>query len=816
MASALLLSPLFNPKVRAAEQLPQASAIQASAIQQDLRRLRETGSVLYVAAHPDDENTQLITYLARGRGYRIAYLSLTRGDGGQNVIGAEFGAQLGMIRTQELLAARRLDGARQYFTRALDFGFSKDFRETLNIWDHQQVLADVVRVIRLFRPDVVVTRFSPEPGGTHGHHTASAVLAVEAFKLAGDAKAFPEQLKQLKPWQAKRILQNGRGAGTLSIDISGNDPVLGESFAKIAGRSRAMHISQGFANYSGGTESRPETFQLLGGEPATKDILEGVDTSWNRYPDGAEIERLIGEAIEKFNPDNPAAGVPALLKLRTRLATLPADTVVEEKRRDLDRIIVACAGLTVETTVPQAEVVQGDTLKLRHAASVQSDVRVRWVAVKFPASGAQIATALELKRGQTATRETSQPLPPATPISQPYWLCQEPTEGMARVEDAALIGLAENPPAFAVHHVFEIGGQTFLLPAEPVHVSTDAAKGKTRRRLEIIPPVSLHLATEVRLFAPGTSRPVAVEVLAARARTTGSLQLNVPAGWKVEPRTHAFRLAAVGDRARFSFQVTAPAQHTTADITARATVNGVTIDTQRVEIHYPHIPLLLVQPPARLKAVVLDLAIRGREVAYLPGAGDNVAQALQEMGYSVTPISGADLTLERLRRFDAVVIGVRAFNVRTDLADGMLALFAYVEGGGNVIAQYNRPNDLKTNTLAPFALTLSGQRVTNENAAVTMLAPDHPALNVPNKITAADFEGWVQERGIYFPNQWDERFTPLLASGDPGEEPLKGGLLVAKHGRGHFVYTGLVWFRQLPAGVPGAYRLFANLVSLGK
>lgn len=808
-ASALLLSPLFGLNAEAAEQLPQAVAIH-----QELRRLRETGSVLYVAAHPDDENTQLITYLARGRGYRTAYLSLTRGDGGQNVIGAEFGAQLGMIRTQELLAARRLDGARQFFTRALDFGFSKDSQETLRIWDHQQVLGDVVRVIRTFRPDVIITRFSPEPGGTHGHHTASAILALEAFKIAGDTKAFPEQLGELKPWQPKRIMQNGRGAGTLQIDISGTDPVLSESFAKIAGRSRAMHISQGFANYSGSAESRPETFQLLAGEAATKDILEGVDSTWSRYEGGAGIGRLIGEAVDKFNPNDAAASVPALLQLRTRLASLPADVVIDEKRRDLDRIIQACVGLTVETTVPQAEVVQGEMLKMRHTAIVQSNVPVRWVST-YQAAKAGVGVGIELKRGQLATRETAQTLPAQTSLSQPYWLRQEPTAGMARVDNPKLIGLPENPLAFEILHVFEIGDQTLSLPVEPVQISTDAVKGE-RRRLEVIPPVSLRLETEVRLFAPGSSRPVAVEVLAARAGTSGSLKLDVPAGWKVEPATQAFRLAAVGDRTKLSFTVTSPAQATTADITARATVNGAPIDTQRVEINYPHIPSLLVQPAARLKAVVLDLAIRGREVAYLPGAGDNVAQALQEMGYTVTPISGADLTAEKLRRFDAVAIGVRAFNVRTDLVVGLPALFAYVEAGGNVIAQYNRPNDLKTPKIAPFDLTLSGQRVTNENAPVTLLAPDHPALNVPNRITAADFEGWVQERGIYFPSQWDERFTPLLAMNDPGEEPLKGGLLVAKHGRGHFVYSGLVWFRQLPAGVPGAYRLLANLVSLGK
>ncbi len=374
---AVLLLPLWANDARSAPESPKESP-NGVAIQQELRRFREMGSVLYVAAHPDDENTQLITYLARGRGYRTAYLSLTRGDGGQNVIGGEFGAGLGMIRTQELLAARRLDGAQQFFTRALDFGYSKDYKETLNIWDHQQVLADVVRVIRTFRPDVVITRFSPEAGNTHGHHTASAVLAVEAFKLSGDANAFPEQLKELKPWQPKRILMNGRGAGGLQIDISGVDPVLGQTFAQIAGRSRAMHISQGFGGYTGG-DARAESFQLLGGEPATKDILEGVDTSWNRVLGGANIGRLADEVIARFDPKQPKDSVQALLELHARLNALPADSIVNEKRHELDRIIQHCVGLSVETTIPQAEVVPGETLNLRHTATVSTAIPVKLV-----------------------------------------------------------------------------------------------------------------------------------------------------------------------------------------------------------------------------------------------------------------------------------------------------------------------------------------------------------------------------------------------------------------------------------------------------
>lgn len=821
----LALAPLYGPGARiakaAAEAPPPPAGQPGAAILQDLRRFRELGSVLYVAAHPDDENTQLLTYLARGRGCRTAYLSLTRGDGGQNVLGGEFGSELGLIRTQELLAARRLDGGRQFFTRAMDFGFSKDYRETLNIWDHQQVLADIVRVIRTFRPDVMITRFSTQPGGTHGHHTASAVLALEAYKLAGDPQAFQDQLADLQPWQPKRILQNGGGG--LQLDISGVDPVLGESFAAIAGRSRSMHKSQGFGNFGGGRGggARPESFTLLAGDPATKDILDGVDTTWNRVPGGADVGTLADAVIAKFDPNDAAASVPALLNVRARLAPLPADIVVNEKRRDLDRIIQECTGLSVETAVPQAEVVPGEALKLRHTATVRSAVPVRWVAVRYPVTGAQVAVGAALQPGQAATRDAVQTLPANTPLSQPYWLRQEPTAGMFRVEDSKLIGRPENPPAFPVQEVFEIGGQTLTVPDEPVQIAADAAKPDAGdalpgRRLEVIPPVSLHQATDVRLFAPGAARPVTVEVHAARANTAGSLALDAPAGWKVTPAAQPFRLAAVGDRATLTFTVTAPAAATKAAITARAVVNGARFDSDRVEIRYPHIPPLLLQPKAQVKAVALDLAIRGSQVGYLPGAGDSVAEALEQMGYTVTRLTGADLTAEKLRRFDAVVIGVRAFNVRTDLADGLPALFAYVEGGGNVVVQYNRPEGLKTNKLAPFDLTLSGQRVTDEHAPVTFLAPDHPALNTPNKITAADFDGWVQERGIYYPTQWDEHFTALLASGDPGEEPLKGGLLVAHSGRGYYVYTGLVFFRQLPAGVPGAYRLFANLVSLGK
>jgi LmbE family N-acetylglucosaminyl deacetylase len=801
----------------------------SSVILQDLHRFHEMGSVLYVAAHPDDENNQLLAYLARGRDYRTAYLSLTRGDGGQNVLGPEFGEELGVIRTEELLAARRVDGGRQYFSRAFDFGFSKDYLETLRIWDRQQVLGDTVRVIREFRPDVVITRFSPVPGGTHGHHTASTVLAIEAFKVAGDPNAFPEQLREgLTPWQPKRILwnvggfqQNEAGGDKLvRINDGGTDPVTGESFTDIAGRSRSMHKTQGFGNFTGGGGSGPrsESFALLAGTPATNDILDGVNTTWSRVSGGEAIGKLTDAVIAQFNPQDPAASVPALLQIKKLLAPLDTDDpVVNEKRQNLDHIIQECLGLTVETTIPDAEVVPGEQLKMHLAATIRSDiVPVRWIAARFPSIKSKFSIGADLAAFQSVSRDVGETLPADTLVSQPYWLREEHTAGMFVVDDPNLIGRPENPPVFPVEQIFEVGGQTLIVPEQPVQITAARAEGETRN-LTVISPVSLKLGSDVELFAPGATRPVEVEVTAARPGTSGTLRLNAPSGWKVAPATQSFHLGNAGEQVKLTFTVTAPAHPTTAGITAEAKVGGRLYDNQRVVINYPHIPLLLLQPSARLKAVCLNLAIRGQNIGYLPGAGDSVAECLEDLGYKVSQLTGADLTPEQLEKFDAVVIGVRAFNVRTDLVSQLPALFDYVKAGGNVIEQYNRPGrDLKTDQLAPYSLRLSSDRVTDETALVTFLAPDNPVLNTPNKITSADFDGWIQERGIYYPDQWDEHFTPILACSDPGEAPLKGGLLVAQYGKGWFVYTGLVFFRELPDGVPGAYRLFANLVSLGK
>ncbi len=479
------------------------------------------GSVLYVAAHPDDENTQVITYLARGRGYRTAYLSLTRGDGGQNLLGPQLFEQLGVARTQELLAARRLDGGRQYFTRAKDFGFSKDYQESLQIWDRQAVLADIVRIIRSFRPDVILTRFAPQPGPTHGHHTASTVLALEAFKLAGDPAAFPEQSGELPPWQPRRIFHNvgqlGTGAAVpadaalVRVEIGGIDPVLGTSFASIAARSRAMHKTQGFdVGGPGAAERKTESFALLAGDPAAHDIFDGIDTTWNRVPNGGPIGRMTEDAVARFNPEDPAASVPALLAIRSRLAALPADPLIRDKRRQLDRIIQDSLGLEVETIVDRAEVVPGETLKLRHTAVVRSRVPVRWTAVRYPSSHRAINKVIDLRPSHVAVREASYTIPAGTPPSQPYWLRKEGTPGLvARRRSGPHRPSGEPARVLPIEYVFDVGGQTLVLSGEPV--AGGVRSSDTRRRLDVIPPVSLRFALERRAVrarrrAPGDGR----------------------------------------------------------------------------------------------------------------------------------------------------------------------------------------------------------------------------------------------------------------------------------------------------------------------
>ncbi len=833
------LASLALPALALAEPAPEPLA--PAAIAQELRSLATVGTVLHVGAHPDDENTELITYLARGRGLRAGYLSLTRGDGGQNELGRDFDEKLGLLRTHELIAARRIDSGRQFFTRAIDFGYSKSPEETLAFWDKKEVLGDVVRIYRQFRPDVVVTRFPIPPGsGGHGHHTASGMLAVEAFQLAGDPAAYPEQLAEgLTPWQPRRVLWNvfrfGANAnnplplpGTpFAQEIAGTDAATGQEFGSIAALSRSQHKTQGLGGFAlrPRTGANPQNFLLLAGEPATSDLLDGVDTTWKRYPGGEAIDAALAKIITEFKTDAPASSIPALLEVRKQLAALPADPVVADKRAQLDRIVLSVLGVRARTNTVAAGFVPGESLSLNFSVAATSPgVTYRGIRTPFGQPKFAPLALTTTEQTQTATLD----LPKDLPLTQPYWLREPGAAGISKVSEPRFIGLPENPPVIAVTHVFEFSGEQFELADEPVYWTCDTLN-TTTYRIELVPPVSLALNSEIFFVPPGESRDVTVELTPVR-EVKGKLHLKIPDGWTVVPNAIDFELLqnegeeslakslGRGPKAKFTFSVTAPANGGNGSLTAEAEIGDRIYSTKREELRYAHLPPLLLQPPASARLASFALATRGREIGYLPGAGDYVAECLEQMGYRVRRLVGSDLTPEKLAGLDAVVIGVRAFNERADLKDHLPGLFAWVEQGGTVIAQYNRPNGLLAPTLAPYALSIEGPapalRVTDERAPVTALA-EHPALIAPNRLAAADWDGWVQERGAYFPSKWDEaHFTPLLAMSDPGEKPLKSSVLVARHGKGHYIYTGLAFFRQLPAGVPGAWRLFANLVSL--
>jgi hypothetical protein len=522
--------------------------------------------------------------------------------------------------------------------------------------------------------------------------------------------------------------------------------------------------------------------------------------------------------------------VASLLAIRAKLPALAAQplsaAVVDEKRAQLDRILQACLGLTVETTVPNAEAVPGETLALKHSASVKGKMAVRWKGVNLPAAGSNPTANYgdEITTGQSASHDSKNLLPVSTAVSQPYWLREESIAGMFVVKgpDVNLIGTPENPAMFPVEYFFDVGGQRLVIKTEPVQLVAGASEAQAKRRLVAIPPVALGLPFEVALCAPGATKSVAVEVTAARAGTSGTLKLEPPAGagWKISPANRPFDLKSAGEKASLTFDVTAPVQPATGEFAAIATIEKNSYTNGRVAINYPHLPVQLLLPPTHLKVAAFDLKTRGQKIGYVPGAGDSTAENLTEMGYQVVMLSGLDLTAEKLKGLDCIVIGVRAFNERKDLEPNLPGLFAWVEQGGTVIAQYNRPGNNLAKTLGPYPLSINGNapelRVTDENAPVIVLAANHPALNIPNKITKADFDGWVQERGAYFPSKWDEHYLPLFAISDPNEKQPDSSVLVAKYGKGYYVYTGLGFFRQLPAGVPGAYRLFANLVSLGK
>lgn len=829
VATLLLLLSLFffAPPLKA----QQPDAPDAAETELALRQLGVVGSVLYVGAHPDDENTALLAYLARGRGVRTAYLSLTRGDGGQNLLGTEKGELLGLVRTQELLAARRVDGAEQFFTRAIDFGFSKSPEETLRIWGHDEVLSDVVWVIRRFRPDVIIARFPTTGEGGHGHHTASAILAGEAFDAAGDPARFPEQLKYVEVWKPKRLLWNSfnfrpgekpKDADKLvSVDVGEYNAALGKSYTEIAAESRTMHKSQGQ-----GTPSRRGTalnyFALIKGEPATKDIFDGVDLTWHRIRNGDAVGQLLSEAAQKYTAANPQASLPLLLRAYeelTKLATskIPADEWVHVKRERLGEVIRACAGLWIEATAPEPYVTPGAQVKVTTTLVNRSDFPARLVDLGLIGSRPTEAGA-ELKNNQPVTQELDVNAP--ADLSQPYWLREAPGKGLYTVKEQLLVGTPENSPPLEMYVSvgFGAGGDAVAFRVPVVYRWTDRVRGDLYRPVAVVPEVAVGLQEKTLLFPDGRPKQVRVTLKSNVAgENAGTLRLKLPAGWTASPAEVPATLKGKDEEFKAAFNVTPPPGASTAALAAEFDAGGKAFTRGLQEIDYPHIPRQTLFPPAEARLVRVNLQRRGSRVGYVMGSGDEIPEALRQVGYDVALLSDEDLAGADFSRFDAVIVGVRAYNTRAALRRNQRRLLEYVERGGTLVVQYNTPDrSLEGVQLGPYPFKLTQDRVTDEEAAVTLLAPDDPVLNAPNKITQADFDGWVQERGLYFASDFDARYTPLFSAHDPGEHDLKGSTLVARVGRGTYVFTSLAFFRQLPAGVPGAYRLFVNMISAGK
>ena len=792
----------------------------AADLHQAIQKLNVLGTVLYVAAHPDDENTRMISYLRNAKLYDVTYLSLTRGDGGQNLIGTEIGPLLGVLRTQELLMARSVDGGKQMFTRANDFGFSKNPEETLQFWDKDAVLSDVVWAYREVKPDVVINRFYHDKKyDTHGHHTASAMLSVEAFDLAAKANAYPEQLKLTQPWQARRQFFNtswffygGQEAfskidkSTLwPIDIGVYLPLKGKSNNEVAAESRSMHRCQGFGSLTSRGESLDYLDFVKGDRPANQDIFEGINTTWTRVDGGAPIGKLLSNIDREYRSDNPAASVPDLLIALRMIQSLPEGYWKHRKLLEIKEVIRGCLGLYLEASANEPTATPGDAVKIRLEAISRANHLVQLTGVEIRPGLFDTLANSKLVPNQGWQLEKTVRIDPNARFTAPFWLQNPATMGMYSVEDQALRGMPETPRYATVRWNLTVNGIPLDYETELAWRTGEPAVGEVWRPFEVLPPVFVEFTEPSYIFTQ-QAHEVQVRVTAGKDKVSGKLMLG--------KLSQNFDLKKKGETQTFSFQVQAENGHSGTALHASAEVDGKIYSSRLVKIEYDHIPQQSVLLPATTQAAWLDLKVNARNVGYYPGAGDDIPAALRQMGCTVTILEAKDMEISTLQHLDAIVVGIRAYNTQEDLKLHHTKLLEYVENGGTLVVQYNTSGKLMSE-LAPYPLKLSRTRVTDETAEMRFLLPDHPVLNTPNPLTSKDFEGWVQERGLYFPGEWDPAFQAPLSANDPGEKPADGSLLVAKYGKGHYVYTGLSFFRELPAGVPGAFRLFANLISLG-
>ncbi|WP_149913663.1 PIG-L family deacetylase [Sphingobacterium cavernae] len=790
----------------------------ASDIGIGLQKLNTLGSVLYFAAHPDDENTRLIAWLAQEQKYRTAYLSLTRGDGGQNLLGTDLGINLGLIRTQELLAARAIDKGEQFFSSAYDFGFSKTHEETFEFWDHETALREAVWIIRKFQPDVIINRFPPDRRGGHGHHQASAILAHEAFIAAADKNKFPEQLQTVSTWQAKRLLwntanfggQNNTSDSQLKVEIGHYNALLGESYGEIAAKSRSQHKTQGFgAASSRGTST--EYFEHVAGAKANNNLLDGVETSWKRLPNSQAIQKLITKLNTEFQANHPQKSVNDLIQLKKALDAYKVDTKnlqasnhqywIAQKKKEVKDLIIACAGIWVDAYSTQSQQVVNQEFTFQVEAIVRNrEVQVELVNI----NNKNVQHSFQTNNLWRASANTK-----LNKTSQPYWLVEPNTLGKFNIPIES-VGYPTNPEHAHATFTLKINGEPISITQEIQHRYVDPVKGEVNNPLVILPELTVETSSSI-LLSKNQEQKIIEVTFTRHDKSTKTFEVNIPAleGWEISDSKWTLNFR--NENSIVQTLTLKPLSERSNNATLRFQHNGKTL-THIKTLNYDHVPSITWFPSTEISCQNLQLTNKVQHVGYLAGAGDLVAESLEQIGIKVTKLSDKDLTTASLQQYDAVLVGVRYFNVVQNGSNTHKKLMDYAQNGGVVLVQYNVNSTLSTDKLGPYNFSLGRSRVTEEDSQFSFDEKDI-ALNFPNKISNKDFEGWVQERGLYFAENVDSKYRTPLRLNDKEEQTHNGSLLIAKHGKGKFVYTSLSFFRQLPAGVPGAYRLFVNLLT---
>ncbi|MEP7317279.1 MAG: PIG-L family deacetylase [Panacibacter sp.] len=794
-----------------------------------LKKLNVLGSVLYIAAHPDDENTRLLAYLSKEKQYRTGYLSLTRGDGGQNLIGDEQGIELGLIRTQELLSARRMDGAEQFFSRAYDFGFCKTAKEAMDTWGHDKILSDVVWVIRKFQPDVIITRFPGDERAGHGHHQASNLLAVEAFKAAADPNMFPEQLKLgVQIWQAKRILWNTFNFGSTNttdstqfkMDVGVYSSLLGKSYGEIASESRSQHKSQGFGVPRQRGQAY-EYFKTLNGDAPTNDLMDGIAIDWKRADNSEAIELKINDIISHYNFEHPENSVGSLVELYKAISNSPKGYWQSQKAQEVKNLVFRCSGIFADVTSTDEYAVQGSSFNVQFFINKRNNSNAVLKNIQLLSFDSSFTN--NLSQNQNISFNKSFNVPVDAKISQPYWLEKPLQSGSFDVSDQQMIGKPQSEAAYTAILTFTIEGFDFTINRNVQYKFTDPVKGELYEPFRIEPAVTGMFNENVYVLDGAKQKELQLELKSKKALKNVDINIAADNGWKINGGAYLDSLkkdATVDVKAVLSTTSNTTANITVAvkNITDAAAQSYTQPLMQERKILYDHIPTIVYYKPLAAKAEKIDVITKGKTIGYITGAGDKVPQSLQQLGYTVKTLTEANITDDYLKQFDAVIAGIRAYNTQDWLTGKYDVLMRYIKNGGNYIVQYNTNNFISnvSNKIGPYPFTVSRTRVTDENAKVTVLLPNNSALNYPNKITEKDFTGWLQERSIYQAEQLDTHYEAPFSMHDANEPETNGSLIIGKYGKGNFVYTGLVFFRELPAGVPGAYRLMANLIALPK